>query len=230
MFILWSADIGSVSLQVHALARYIPTNAALQEVTIQDVDETSSAPFGKDVRGQQDMTREADATDGTRIREYEDRTSINDQMSQDKAEPDHSDIDKQDAVSPLELEDNDVSHVVDSPPHVTNANYEFPDPANALRLKQLADELPDYVHIPIQMVIGDEVLEGWEDRWFSAAEYDAQSFGNLTEPKIDFVYTCWCLRLDQHAGNRGLTIHRGEWIRRSFCRNDAALRGGIVAE
>jgi hypothetical protein len=75
-------------------------------------------------------------------------------------------------------------------PVTSTSRYEFPDTSNFERLNRLADELPDFVHIPLHMAVGDEVLEGWEEDWFAHAEYDPTKHGRIREPKIDFVYTC----------------------------------------
>jgi hypothetical protein len=72
----------------------------------------------------------------------------------------------------------------------STSRYNFPDPSNFERLNRLADELPDFVHIPLRMAVKDEILESWEEDWFAHADYDAIKHGKLKEPKIDFVYTC----------------------------------------
>lgn len=68
--------------------------------------------------------------------------------------------------------------------------YAFPAPSNFDRLNRLADELPDFVHIPLHMAVKDETLDHWEEEWFAHAQYDAATHGKISEPKIDFVYTC----------------------------------------
>lgn len=70
------------------------------------------------------------------------------------------------------------------------SDYAFPDTSNFERLNRLADELPDFVHIPLHMAVEDEVLENWEEDWFAHADFDAAQHGKVREPKIDFVYTC----------------------------------------
>lgn len=72
----------------------------------------------------------------------------------------------------------------------TSVVYQFPDSGRYQTLNEMADELPDFVHIPLLEAVQDEVLEGWEDEWFSDAHFDAKAHGALTEPSIDFVYTC----------------------------------------
>jgi hypothetical protein len=75
-------------------------------------------------------------------------------------------------------------------PVTSISTYVFPDTSNFERLNRLADELPDFVHIPLYMAVGDEVLEGWEEDWFAHAEYNPTKHGRIREPKIYFVYTC----------------------------------------
>jgi hypothetical protein len=70
------------------------------------------------------------------------------------------------------------------------SSYVFPDTSNFERLNRLADELPDFVHIPLHMAVEDEVLENWEEDWFAHANFDAAQHGKVREPRIDFVYTC----------------------------------------
>lgn len=77
--------------------------------------------------------------------------------------------------------------------------YQLPDPGNYKKLNEKADELPDYVFIPLSKAVEDEVLEGWEDDWFSHASFKAKDSGKLTEPKIDFVYTCEFLQCDAYV-------------------------------
>ena len=50
--------------------------------------------------------------------------------------------------------------------------------------------LPEVVRIPFAQAVSDVVLHGWEDEWFSAATFNYEKFGPLSEPKIDFVYNC----------------------------------------
>jgi hypothetical protein len=57
-------------------------------------------------------------------------------------------------------------------------------------VKQLLKQLPEVIRIPFEEAVGDVELAGWEDEWFSTATYNHEEFGNLKEPKIDFVYNC----------------------------------------
>lgn len=57
-----------------------------------------------------------------------------------------------------------------------------------LTLEETADSLPEIVHFTFEEVVKDMELEGWEDEWISDAYFDAEKWGKLEEPKIDFVY------------------------------------------
>ncbi|KEQ69631.1 hypothetical protein M436DRAFT_55353 [Aureobasidium namibiae CBS 147.97] len=104
-------------------------------------------------------------------------------------------------------------------PVTSVSTYVFPDTSNFERLNRLADELPDFVHIPLHMAVGDEVLEGWEEDWFARADYDAAKHGRVREPKIDFVYT-WVNGSDARFAhtmrpyelNSTLNDDAGEWV------------------
>ncbi|KAH0334439.1 hypothetical protein KCU81_g9479, partial [Aureobasidium melanogenum] len=95
----------------------------------------------------------------------------------------------------------------------------FPEPSNFGKLDRLADELPDFVHIPLHMAVEDETLDDWEEDWFAHAQYDATTHGKLKEPKIDFVYT-WVNGSDPrftatmrpYELNSSLNDEAGEWI------------------
>ncbi|GAP92551.1 putative udp-glucose 4-epimerase protein [Rosellinia necatrix] len=50
------------------------------------------------------------------------------------------------------------------------------------------DDLPDVIRIPFEEAVKDVELEGWEDEWFSTGNYNKGQFGQLAEPKLDFVY------------------------------------------
>lgn len=101
--------------------------------------------------------------------------------------------DSEDLTHPLPFSNGleTSSHSVN--PATAISRYTFPDTSNFERLNRMADELPDFVHIPLHMAVSDEVLEGWEEDWFARAEYNAIRHGRVREPKIDFVYTCKCL-------------------------------------
>jgi hypothetical protein len=102
------------------------------------------------------------------------------------------------------------------------SSYAFPDTSNFERLNRLADELPDFVHIPLRMAVKDEILESWEEDWFAHADYDAAKHGKLHEPKIDFVYTC---RFFFPKAIRKARAHicRGQRFRREVCAHNATL-------
>ncbi|KAJ4024673.1 hypothetical protein NW752_003228 [Fusarium irregulare] len=69
------------------------------------------------------------------------------------------------------------------------ASYNFPPDSERLSLDAKADTLPDLIHIPFEDAVIDEELVGWEDDWFAHANFDADRWGSLEEPKIDFIYT-----------------------------------------
>ena len=70
------------------------------------------------------------------------------------------------------------------------AHRRFPSYEDYIALDEKGEALPDVVHMPFEDTTSDVTLEGWEDRWYSHAEFDISTWGNLSEPKIDFVYTC----------------------------------------
>ena len=66
----------------------------------------------------------------------------------------------------------------------------FPEYSEFVALNSMVDTLPDVIYIPFEAATTDVTLTGWEDEWFSKAEYNVEQWGNLSEPKIDFVYLC----------------------------------------
>ncbi|KAI1846227.1 hypothetical protein JX265_010604 [Neoarthrinium moseri] len=54
--------------------------------------------------------------------------------------------------------------------------------------KSLLRPIPDVIRISFEEAVQDIKLDGWEDEWFSSANFDAGREGPLPEPKIDFVY------------------------------------------
>ncbi|RVX73032.1 hypothetical protein B0A52_02158 [Exophiala mesophila] len=57
-----------------------------------------------------------------------------------------------------------------------------------LSLEQKAESLPEFVWVPFAKAVEEEVLQGWEDDWVSNGRYDEKRWGQLQEPKVDFVY------------------------------------------
>ncbi|KIX97762.1 uncharacterized protein Z520_06540 [Fonsecaea multimorphosa CBS 102226] len=57
-----------------------------------------------------------------------------------------------------------------------------------LSLEKRAESLPEFVWVPFEEAVKNEVLQGWEDEWVSSGTYDVEKWGKLEEPKIDFVY------------------------------------------
>ncbi|KAH7374428.1 hypothetical protein B0T11DRAFT_217663 [Plectosphaerella cucumerina] len=97
--------------------------------------------------------------------------------------------------------------------------YSFPPQSDWVKLDERADDLPDIVHVPIEDAVANEELQGWEDEWFSQATFDAETWGALAEPKIDFVYT-WVNGSDKdfvatmrpYEKKSILNDPEGEWI------------------
>ena len=61
--------------------------------------------------------------------------------------------------------------------------------------KNMIQDVPEVVRIPFEDAVKDIHLQGWEDEWFSSANFDIRLHGALREPKIDFVYNCQYIRL-----------------------------------
>ncbi len=66
----------------------------------------------------------------------------------------------------------------------------FPTYSEYAALNEMAEALPDIVHLPFEDTTSEVILQGWEDQWFADAEFDVVRWGTLNETKIDFVYTC----------------------------------------
>lgn len=62
------------------------------------------------------------------------------------------------------------------------------EPEDHLSLEEKGEALPEILHIPIEDVVADMTLAGWEDEWVAHASFDVKQWGHLEEPKIDFVY------------------------------------------
>jgi hypothetical protein len=92
-------------------------------------------------------------------------------------------------LSPAVKSNSDLEKTIKASP-VQGTPPRFPAYSNYAELDEKADALPDIIHIPFEDSTADVVLEGWEDLWFSEAELNVEKYGRITEPKIDFVYTC----------------------------------------
>ena len=66
----------------------------------------------------------------------------------------------------------------------------FPEYSEFVALNSMPDSFPDVIYIPFEAATADMTLTGWEDEWFSNAKFNVGKWGSLSEPKIDFVYTC----------------------------------------
>jgi hypothetical protein len=75
-------------------------------------------------------------------------------------------------------------------PEAFGAGRKFPSYPDYAALDEKSEALPDIIHIPFEDTTIDVILEGWEDQWFADAELNVEKWGNLSETKIDFVYTC----------------------------------------
>jgi hypothetical protein len=62
------------------------------------------------------------------------------------------------------------------------------EPAPYLSLEEKADSLPEILYIPLEDVVAEMYLAGWEDEWLADAFFEVKKWGILEEPKIDFVY------------------------------------------
>ncbi|RDW59474.1 UDP-glucose 4-epimerase [Coleophoma cylindrospora] len=96
----------------------------------------------------------------------------------------------------------------------------FPEYSRYLRLSMEADYLPDIIHIPFEDSVEDVTLAGWEDEWQSEGVFNGEKWGNLEEPKMDFVYT-WVNGSDEafrntmleYELNSTLNDDEGLWIK-----------------
>lgn len=82
-----------------------------------------------------------------------------------------------------------------------------------------ADTLPDLIFASFEDATWGIDLQGWEDEWFSDANYDFLQWGLLDEPTIDFVYT-WVNGSDKaftdtiypYEVNSSLNDVEGTWL------------------
>jgi hypothetical protein len=107
------------------------------------------------------------------------------------------------------------------PPQSLTGPRRFPSYSEYLELSEKAESLPDIIHVTFEEATEDVTLVGWEDSWFSDAEFDVQKWGSLSEPKIDFVYTCKARKLKFLIS---AYIQRGQWLRGSISGDNFAIR------
>jgi hypothetical protein len=62
------------------------------------------------------------------------------------------------------------------------------EPEEHLSFEEKGESLPEILHIPFEDAVADMTLAGWEDEWVADASFDVKHWGQLEEPKIDFVY------------------------------------------
>ncbi|PMD49017.1 hypothetical protein L207DRAFT_413850 [Hyaloscypha variabilis F] len=95
----------------------------------------------------------------------------------------------------------------------------FPDYSEFVALNSMSGSLPDVIYIPFEAATADVTLTGWEDEWFSNAKFNVGKWGNLSEPKMDFVYT-WVNGSDKaftdtmypYEVNSTLNDPEGKWL------------------
>jgi len=98
---------------------------------------------------------------------------------------------------------------------------DFPEYYEYSTLVEHAAMLPDVVHIPLAEAVVDTELPTWAAQWIAEGVYDVEQWGNLTEPRIDFVYT-WVNGSDTefkttrqwYEENSTLNDPQGAWLSR----------------
>ena len=104
----------------------------------------------------------------------------------------------------------------------------FPSYSDSVALDEQAEALPDIIHIPLEESVKDVGLEGWEDLWFSDAQWDTKRWGKLNETKIDFVYTCKTTMMNVRLASTNFS--RGQWLRCCIPENNASVRDEFDSE
>lgn len=84
---------------------------------------------------------------------------------------------------------SDAGSFTDAQEQLNLPKAAFPPYADCAELVNRSSELPDIVFIDFEHAVEHEKLQGWEDEWISSGTYDADKWGNFSEPLIDFVYT-----------------------------------------
>jgi len=110
------------------------------------------------------------------------------------------------------------------PSEPSGAAWRFPPYSEYAGLNEKAEALPDIIHMPFEDTTTDVILEGWEDQWFTNAEFNVEKWGKINETKIDFVYTC---KSPLMISFWSAIAHfwRGQWLRHGFPRDDLSIRG-----
>jgi hypothetical protein len=62
------------------------------------------------------------------------------------------------------------------------------EPEEHLSFEEKGKSLPEILHIPFEDAVADMTLAGWEDEWVADASFNVKHWGQLEEPKIDFIY------------------------------------------
>jgi len=87
-------------------------------------------------------------------------------------------------------DDNSLSSDVSSYENGSEELAFFSNQQACTSLRDRIESMPDMIHIPFEDATSDVDLYGWEDQWFSHGIYSSERYGNFTEPKIDFIFTC----------------------------------------
>ncbi|KAG0645560.1 Xylosylphosphotransferase 1 [Hyphodiscus hymeniophilus] len=95
----------------------------------------------------------------------------------------------------------------------------FPPYSEYEALDEKGKALPDIVHVPFEDSTAEVNLQGWEDQWYSEAEFDITEWGKIPEAKIDFIYT-WVNGSEDafretiypYEVNSTLNDPEGEWL------------------
>lgn len=93
----------------------------------------------------------------------------------------YSDFNKHNAVPTC-----DVSQTISKHPSVFKG-LEDGEAASQAQIEKIAEILPEFLHIPFEDAVRNDVLEGWEDDWLSGRTFDHKRW-RLNDSRVDFVY------------------------------------------
>jgi hypothetical protein len=104
-------------------------------------------------------------------------------------------------------------------------HYRFSTQEDCESIKQKAELMPDFIHVPLEESVQHVILEGWEDEWIAEARYSGP---HLDEPKIDIVYNCELLfRALHHLVDM---FRRGQWLAGRVHPDHASIRTQLYAQ
>jgi hypothetical protein len=104
-------------------------------------------------------------------------------------------------------------------------HYQFPTQEECESIKQKAELMPDFTHVPFEESVQNIILEGWEDEWIAKARYSGP---HLDEPEIDFVYNCELLfRALHHLADM---FRRGQWLAARVHPDHASIRTQLYTQ